>query len=355
MSGVLTGQTEKSTYREYLSLASVVSALAVIYLHVNSCFWEFSATERYWRSANVIECTFYFAVPVFFMISGANLLDFFDRYGLKVYFQKRFGKTVIPYFFWSIFGLIYQLYVKKNLNPAAVDIKYVIKGLLDGSIVGIYWYFPALFTVYLSLPLFAAVAKERRQEVFLYLACAGFFLNSLIPLIIRILNLNAAFPYSVTAVSGYLIYLPLGWLLSHLDFSFGKRVCAYFSGIVGLLLQIYGTKILSYHAGQIVDTYKGYFNVPCLMASVGVFLFIRYGLAKILKIQLFQAMIRGIARYTFGIYLIHIYVLWTILLIVPVNIHSIIYRSAAPPVIFLISMGCIFLIRLIPGAKRILP
>ena len=53
---------------EYISLASVLSAIAVVYLHANGCFWDFS-TSRYWITANMIESIFYFAVPIFFMIS----------------------------------------------------------------------------------------------------------------------------------------------------------------------------------------------------------------------------------------------------------------------------------------------
>ena len=77
---------------EYISLASVVSAIAVIYLHANGCFWNFSTSE-YWFTANIIESVFYFAVPIFFMISGAMLIGFSDKYDLKTYFSKRIKKT----------------------------------------------------------------------------------------------------------------------------------------------------------------------------------------------------------------------------------------------------------------------
>ena len=53
-----------------LTFIQVISALAVVTLHTNGCFWQFSATERYWFTANIIECLCYFAVPVFFMITG---------------------------------------------------------------------------------------------------------------------------------------------------------------------------------------------------------------------------------------------------------------------------------------------
>lgn len=61
--------------KEYLTILSVISAIAVVMLHTNGCFWRFSY-ERYWFTANIIESVMYFAVPVFFMISGATLLDY---------------------------------------------------------------------------------------------------------------------------------------------------------------------------------------------------------------------------------------------------------------------------------------
>ncbi len=36
-----------------------------------------------WVSANLLETIFYFALPVFFMISGATLLDYRSKYSTK--------------------------------------------------------------------------------------------------------------------------------------------------------------------------------------------------------------------------------------------------------------------------------
>ena len=72
---------------EYISILNVISAFAVIMLHTNGCFWDFSY-ERYWFTANIIEPVMYFAVPVFFMITGATLLDYKDRYSTEEFFLK---------------------------------------------------------------------------------------------------------------------------------------------------------------------------------------------------------------------------------------------------------------------------
>ena len=117
-----------------MTLASVVSAIAVVFLHVNNCFWQFS-TGRYWFTANIIESVFYFAVPIFFMISGAMLIDFNKRYGLKKYFNKRITKTVIPYIVWSFIGLAFQIYVIQTIALNDVSLTAQEKyDLLFGSI-----------------------------------------------------------------------------------------------------------------------------------------------------------------------------------------------------------------------------
>ena len=121
----------------FLSLASVVSAFAVVSLHANSCFWTFDAHERYWITANFIECFFYFSVPVFFMISGATLLDFLNRYDLGTFFRKRFAKTVIPYCFWSLFALAFQVLYLKNIPADSVSPSMVRDGLLRGNLLSV--------------------------------------------------------------------------------------------------------------------------------------------------------------------------------------------------------------------------
>lgn len=48
----------------YIQILGVLSCLAVVVLHTNGCFWDFSY-ERYWLTANLIENLCYFAVPIF--------------------------------------------------------------------------------------------------------------------------------------------------------------------------------------------------------------------------------------------------------------------------------------------------
>lgn len=72
----------------YITVLSVLSSLAVVFLHTNGCFWGGVGHNARWISANIIESLFYFAVPIFFMISGATLLDYRKRYDTKTFVKK---------------------------------------------------------------------------------------------------------------------------------------------------------------------------------------------------------------------------------------------------------------------------
>ena len=122
---------ESTRKSESIMLMNVISMLAVVYLHANDCFWTFS-TDRYWKSANIIEAGLYFAVPCFFMITGANLLDYRQRYDTKTFLIKRAKKTVLPYIFWSFIGIGFNICMH-NLQWNNVTIKYVITGLVNGN------------------------------------------------------------------------------------------------------------------------------------------------------------------------------------------------------------------------------
>lgn len=80
----------------YIQILGVLSCLAVVVLHTNGCFWDFSY-ERYWLTANLIENLCYFAVPIFFMISGATLMDYRKRILQKNFSKKDFGRQLFHF------------------------------------------------------------------------------------------------------------------------------------------------------------------------------------------------------------------------------------------------------------------
>lgn len=345
----------KTSRVSWISFASVISTIAVVMLHTNGCFWQFS-TERYWFTANIIESVMYFAVPVFFMISGATLMEYRDRYSTKEYFKKRIAKTVVPFLIWSVIGLLYRLLTHTiTIESSAKGISDIVIKILNGQMIAIYWFFPAIFGIYLCMPLFAAVRKELRERLFISLILISFVLNYCLPFICAIWpGIGYANNIPFWIVDDYLIYVLIGYLVSKKEIGAKFRYLSYCLGFLGLLLHICGTYFSSIAAGTIVDTYKGYSNVPCLLYSVGVFIFLKQ-LGVRIKNEKIINFIELIGKYTFAIYLLHWFVMDMLCRLFEISTYSIVYRVGGAFLIFGICIVVTFVIRKIPVVRNIVP
>ena len=342
-------------YDVSLSFIQIICAIAVVTLHTNGCFWNFSATERYWRTANVIECVFYFAVPLFFMITGITLLDYQEKYSTRVYFIKRAKKTLLPYVAWSLIGIVFRIAIGQ-LSRETVSIQWVINGLLSTSgIINLYWFFQPLFCVYLCIPLFAAISKEKKKRMADYAILIGLTVNVVIPFINNIFHLGLSWPYSISAVSGYLFWIWAGYRIYYYPPTRKQKICIYIFAVIGLLTHTIGTYILSIEEGSIQSFFKGYNNLPCIMYSIGIFVLLRDVFQWIQKHEKMKRLIIRLGTYTFPLYLIHWFILKIIDKVAIVDTYSIIYRLFAPYLIYMIVIIITWCLRKIPGIKKIVP
>lgn len=340
---------------EYVNVASVVSAIAVVFLHTNAVFWHFDRDAFYWASANVIESVCYFAVPIFFMISGATLLDFNKRYGLRTYFFRRLSRAGVPFLFWSFLGLAFQIIILKWISFDVVTPKYLLEGLLTGRLVEIYWFFIPLFCIYLAIPLFAAVPEEKRKVLFTYLSAAGLLFNVIPPFVLSATGKQLANELSIGVVAGYLFFIPVGYLISRYEISFRQRLTIYLLGACGLAAHLFGTYFYSIRDGKISDVFKGYTNLPCVLYSIAVFVFIKYATPRVMSWKLIARLINLLRGYTLSIYLLHIYVICAVMKKFDGIQYSLTYRLLAPFGIVAVVTLAAWVIRKFPGGKRVLP
>ena len=150
----------------YISYLNVISAVSVVILHANKAFWTYRADSS-WFINNVVECVFYFAVPVFFMLTGATLLDYPFRYDTRTFFIKRIKKTLIPFLFWSFvpFGLSFILPQYYHVNTE-ISFENLYNGIVNTEFAQTYWFFIPLFCIYLIIPLFAFVQQKKKIRFF---------------------------------------------------------------------------------------------------------------------------------------------------------------------------------------------
>ena len=338
----------------FLTALNVISCYAVVMLHANGSYWAFT-NDRCWRIANIIETFFYFAVPCFLMISGATLMDYEDRYTLKEYFIKRIKKTVIPFIVWSIIGFFVYGHFTDRFNISDYDLKGIYNGIMNTSFVQIYWFFPTLFCIYLAIPLFAAVEKQKRKKVFTYLAVMGYILNALLPFINSNMKLELSLPLNVSSVAGCTIFAVIGYLLYEYDMSPKWRIFVYIAAVAAAVIHAVGTQVVSVEAGETLRTFKGYNNALGVAYSVGVFVLLKQIFLKVELSDKIKAVFKFISKYTFGIYLIHRFILDWFRMQSFIDDRSIVFKLGMPFIVFPISIGVIYILRKIPVLKHIVP
>lgn len=339
------------TKKSYITVLNVLASLAVVFLHTNKCFHRFSV-ERYWATANIIESVFYFAVPVFFMISGATLIDYRERYDTKTFFKKRFIKTLIPYICFVIIGIIYGVITGKIVINQNIVI-YLVNSLFAPKYPNIYWFFLPLFTAYLCIPVISRIEKQYRKEVFEYIIILFMILNVALPFIC---NLSGQFQYN-TALSmalgtNYIFYLFLGYYIANYEIPKKIRYLIYILGVAGLITQIIGTYFASIKIDAVSSLFKGYTGLPCVLSSAAVFLYFKN--IDFEKIPFVVKICDFFKGETFGVYLVHIYVI-DICMIIGISDLSIIFRTVGAVIIFVVSALIVKILKKIPIVKKLVP
>ena len=205
--------------------------------------------------------------------------------------------------------------------------------------------------IYLSIPLFAEIKDDKKIKVFSYLVIISIIINALIPFIIHIFNIPISYKLSFQCAAGPIIYVLLGYIFANIKISSKTTNCIYILSIIGLIAHIVGTYILSMDAGKIIHTYKGYYNIPCILYSLGIFLFFKNHCEQILKNKIINSVVLFLQNYTLPIYLLH----WFILDFMKPNLTYAINRLGLPFVIIPICVILTIIIRKNPYLKRVLP
>ena len=165
------GNVKKSSrILDHISFAKIIASYAVIILHTNQFWGKNFINYKKWIFINLIEQIFIFAVPFFVLCVGATLLDFNEKYGLKIYYQRRFLKVIIPLVGWNIISYYYRIYFVKNLKKREFDLVYLLNLFFENKLYGLFYSFHIFITTYMIIPLLAYVEKQKKiYNLYIYI------------------------------------------------------------------------------------------------------------------------------------------------------------------------------------------
>lgn len=291
---------------EWIDNLRVIATFFVIVLHVSSPllhqYGKLSAFK--WDVANFYDSLSRFCVPIFVMISGALLLN--RDYKLNEYLKKRFLRIIYPLVFWSLCYLFYEYVILNPVSIKQIDTQFYIKlfAKLKYGVSFHFWFVYLIIGLYLLIPILSVWIKNAPKNH------VSYFL--IIWLITVILNhpfkINNSFELSF--FTGYIGYLVLGYHLRTLQFTKYRNNFI----ILGLLflttfsITFFGTRLFSEYNNRFYGGFYENLSVHIILFSISVFLIVKN--FSSIKNKYLIAFRNIISKYSYGIYLVHILVLY---------------------------------------------
>ena len=344
----------ESKILNYISLVKILACFSVIILHSNGVFWNFNIKtyKKFWISANLIESIFYFAVPLFVLCIGATLLDFNERYGLKIYFDRRVKKIIIPLICWNIIFYFYKVYIIRNMAKEKITFVYLWNLYFKNKLNIIFYSIHSFIKIYMIIPLLAFVEKSKKIKIYSYCLTTLFISQVLIPYLINLFQSRLVWIYIINI--DQLLYIFAGYIIQNYKFSKSIRLKIYFFGFAGLLIHIFGTQILTVKYKKIISLHKGYLNTPCVIYSCASFLFIKENAYFIFKF-INKKCINKIGSLTFGPFFIHMLIKNTYDIFFKPNVFSLRYRVYSSIINFFICLIITYILKKIPILNHLVP
>ena len=289
--------------KNYISILNVLACIGVVILHTFETGYTSDANFVF---EVLIRAIAYCAVPVFFMITGATLIDYRERYDTKTFFKKRLLKVIIPLIIWSIIYFIINFF-KGKFSINDLSFKFVFEYFFLVKTNPIFWFFVVIIGIYLAIPVISLIPQETRRKVFLYIIIITFVFNQFLPDLLYHLNLNYNYDLKFPLTySGWISFIFIGYYIDKYEIVKKHRVIIYVLGIIGFLTMVVPTIFISYHKNESCSWFDEYYDAPCVLYSASVFLFFKSKINNNQIVTKIMPFFNFVAPTTLGIYVLHI-------------------------------------------------
>ena len=334
-------------------LLRIIAAFSVIFLHTAcSRFWQmnYSPLSTEFQFCNIYSGISRWNVPVFVMISGMFFLDPHKEYSLKkLYFNKIF-RIATAYLVWAIFyGLVQQYHAHH-----AIHMKSLIKNIIFGGHYHL-WFLFMLAGLYVATPVLRHVVKN--EKVLIYFILLGFItvfcsnILSMMPVV--------GYPWKsiidrldLKLFAGYSTYFLLGYWLTNHKPEKKQRTIIYVLGIFSVIATVVINSWLNIRFNKTRDYMFSNLYLNVFLTAVAVFVFFQNFFSERKFSEKQKKIIIELSRLSFGIYLVHAFVLEYMIGMPRYFIHPAFAVPIISCVTFLISLAIVFCIDKIPFVRK---
>lgn len=293
----------------YFDYLRIMAAFFVVFMHVASGPLMHGINAD-WHFTNILTSLSFTAVPLFFMMSGYLLLSSEKTEDVSVLFKKRLPRLIVPLIFWTVFSVIWKLYLDSTLTPVSV-LRGLRTSLASPAWVHL-WYMYTLIAFYILSPfLRASLSNLTRGGHILMLSIIG--LITLRAMLSAILPsefdpfLNVDIINKLEFFGGHLATFVLGYYLGSLDKKIPNALLALGAAAI-LSVIVFGTFLISSANGQYLQDFQRQSSGFEVVLAALVFLLFKQNTHR----EVASPTVSSLVALTLPIYLIHNFILYYI-------------------------------------------
>ena len=346
--------TLKNRRIEYLDLLRILCSFSVVVIHISS--QNLKSTQLLspeWKIFIFYNSIVRFGVPIFFMISGTIFLE--KDISFCIMLNKYIKNIYIKLLFWSFF---YSLR-KKIIHKYNYKETFLI--FLNGNMH--LWFLFRIIGLYLITPFLKLITKNKKLFKIFLILHVPFVL--LFPNLLTIIFYNSKDYYnnlngiiSKFGLNGFLnhnqMYYIFGFYLNRYNIKPLFRIMIYILGIFGIIFTFQMTYYISFKKNKKINFYSDFY-INVFSASIGIFIFFKYNFNNLNYKKNIKELIQKLGRLTFGIYIIHPFVIEELNIRFNLNTLSFEPLFSIPInslITFLISLILVYIIKLIPFINK---
>ncbi len=293
-------------------------------------------------------------VPLFFMMSGFLLLS--KEEDTITFFRKRAAKILVPFIVWSV---IYDIYVSHPFVETGVTLEALLDmavRILRGPRAAHLWFFYSLIGLYFFTPILRPFVANAKKSDIIYFIGLWIVIMPVMFILEEFTPIKNGFELYYAA--GYIGYFLLGYYLGRLVTTprlLWTAAALFAVGFVSTFAVFYFN--LSPQDNEL--PFRSYPSLNIIVMAIGAFIFVK---AAGERMRPHIAAISSlVSPSTFGIYLIHSFVLigmaaaWESFGFETASGNSILVIPLVTIPAFLISWGVTALMRKVPVLRALVP
>ncbi|MBP3645017.1 MAG: acyltransferase family protein [Clostridia bacterium] len=302
--------TKNNTRIYAFDVMRIIAICAVVMLHISADYVkDFQNNTIDFVCGNLLNSISRFAVPMFFMISGALMLNENKKITTRKILYSVSNIFILLVAWSGLYSVAYNV-IKPIIFNESISMSAIMYSFFNGHYH--LWYLFVLIGLYLATPILRTfIKRDNSRLIGIYLVLSiivcfcGSFINEFINLFVSKDNLLLDYlsNYRLDYIYEYIIYYILGWYILNVEIKKTNRIFLYISGLFGLFTTFVCTQVFFNSSVSVNNYFYSNDSLNVFLYSIAIFSLISY----LFKKNTFPSnrFVLSLSNLTFGVYLIH--------------------------------------------------